>query len=157
MKDTAKVHRRVASQSRWSYQEQGARLLEETSRLKDYQRRCTALLNDLDGMTREQSAWQETGYFDGAQREGVLRLLSEVHEALAQWQAAAQDQEGVVKQCRLDLARAKQRKDKSEEMYQAALLVLRDTQRAFETKELDDIYINSYRHRFRPTLQQGER
>jgi hypothetical protein len=147
--DKAKVYRRVASQSRWSYQEKGARLLEETDRLKEYQKRCSALLSDMEGMAREQLEWQEAGYFDGAQREGVLRLIGEIHSSLAEWQSVARDQESLVHQCRLELAKAKQRKEKSEEKYQAVLRELQNFERELESKELEDIYINTFRHKAR--------
>lgn len=140
------MHRRVASQSKWKYQEQGALVLQKMSRLKECQRRCATLRDDLQGMSREQLQWQETGYFDGAQREAVLRLMGEVNESLLAWEAAADKQIDEVRRARLDLARAKQRKEKSEEKYQAALRELREAEESSSDRELEDIYINTYRH-----------
>jgi Fe-S cluster biosynthesis and repair protein YggX len=147
--DKVKLHRRIASQSKWSYQERGAVFLAETERLKAFQKQCRKLLNDMDELTREQLELQESGYFDPAQREGVLRLMAEIHASLIVWHDATEEQQDLVGQRRLELALAKDRKQKSEEKYRAAVVELQNVVLAVEAKELEDIYVNSFRRRVR--------
>jgi hypothetical protein len=144
MSGAAKVHRRVASQAKWSYQHKGAELLEAADTLSQYQKRCRKLIVDMEELTSEQLQLQQSGYFDAAQREGVLRLMGELRGSLVAWQDATNTQEELVRQRRHELAVAQDRKNKSEEKYQEALVDLQNIELAFEAKELEDIYINSF-------------
>ena len=142
--DRERIFRRIAGQARWEYQQAGTEVARHVNRLRRLRARRESLVAEIDSLGREQLQQLESGQLDADQRHHALGLIAELSASLPAWEQAEQQQARAVLEARQALARARKRKEKTEDKCRELREQWQEEHRQREARELEDIYINNH-------------